>query len=48
MGLLVFVLLNSPVLDQGAAQARRWPDALGLLAGFARHRPARRLAIPDG
>ncbi|GIE79044.1 hypothetical protein Aph02nite_49940 [Actinoplanes philippinensis] len=31
-----------PVLDQGAAQARRGPDALGLPAGSSRHRPAHR------
>jgi hypothetical protein len=36
------VLLNWYVLNQGAAQARRGPDALGLLAGSARHRPAHR------
>jgi hypothetical protein len=35
-------LPSCSLLDQGAAQARRWPVALGLLAAFGRHRPVHR------
>jgi hypothetical protein len=42
------LLPKLPILYRGAAQARRRPDALGLLAGSARHRPAHQSHIPHG
>jgi hypothetical protein len=42
------LLPKLPILYRGAAQARRRPVALGLLAGSARHRPAHQSHIPHG